>query len=53
MISVAAAKEKFRTKKEIYDFLVFDVQAFLPPIQDVSTFFLKDLISGKKQVGII
>lgn len=51
---------KFRSKRgkyplsslimiEIFTFLTVDVKAYIPPMQTVTVFFLKDLIAGTKK----
>ena len=40
---------KFRSKNEVYTFLAVDVDAYLPPTECVTIYFLKDLVSGKKK----
>ena len=39
---------KFRSKKEIGVFLSVSCKAFLAPIDCISSYFLRDLLSGKK-----
>ena len=41
---------KYRSKREIYNFLASDVGVFLPPYDNVTIYFLKDLIAGKKKM---
>ena len=48
--NIASVKEKFTNKREIYNFLTVDCGAYLPPFKDINTFYLKDLITGKKKV---
>lgn len=40
---------KFRTKGEVYRFLDNDVDAYLPPQECVTIYFLKDLMTGKRK----
>ena len=49
-ITAAAFASKFRSKREIYQFLTLDVQAYLPDCDNLTIYFLKDLIHGKKKV---
>ena len=41
---------KFRSKKEVWNFLTIEVGAYLPPYENVTIYHLKDLISGLKKV---
>lgn len=40
---------KFRSKNEVYTFLVIDVGAYLPPPECVTIYFLKELVSGTRK----
>ena len=40
---------KLRTKHEIYTFLTVEVQAYLPKEENITTYFMKDLLSGSKK----
>ena len=40
---------KFRSKREIYTFLTLDGSAYLPPINNVTIYFLKDIVAGKRK----
>ena len=44
---------KFRSKKEVYNFLCYDAKAVIPPFKVCTIYFLKDLISGKKKCKFI
>ena len=48
-ISTASFSAKFRSKYEVYQFLTIDVGAVLPPKECVTTYFLKDLVMGRKK----
>ena len=37
------------TISEIFTFITVDVKAYMPPMQTVTIYFLKDLITGKKR----
>ena len=39
---------KYRSKKEIFNFLAADVGIYLPPFENVTIYFLKELMSGQK-----
>ena len=40
---------KFSTKRECFNFLTLDCDAYLPHFDTVTIYFLKDLISGKRK----
>ena len=48
-VTVAAFSAKFRSKREVYQFLTLDVRAYLPPVHTVTLYFLKDIVSGAKK----
>ena len=41
---------KYRSKREIYNFLAADVGVYLPPYDNVTIYFMKDLMFGKKKM---
>ena len=41
---------KYRNKREIYNFLASDVGIYLPPYDNVTIYFLKDLMNGSKKM---
>ena len=52
-VSQITSKEftaKYRSKREIYNFLACDVGIFLPPYDNVTIYFLKELMMGKKKM---
>ena len=44
-------REKFRSKNELYKFLSFDCGAFLPKKGSTNVYFLKDIMTNKKDVS--
>ena len=48
-VNVKEFEAKYRSKREVYTFLTVDGDAYLPPFQDVTAYFLKDIVSGKKK----
>ena len=48
-ISAKDFAAKFSTKREVYHFLTFHCKAHLPPIRTVTSYFMRDLLSGKKK----
>ena len=52
-LSQVSSKEfaaKYRSKREVYNFLATDVGVYLPPYDNVTIYFLKDLIWGRKKM---
>ena len=48
-VSAKAFRAKYKSKKEIYNFLACDVGVYLPHSDNVTIYFLKELMSGKKK----
>ena len=40
---------KYRSKREIYNFLATNVGVYLPPYDNVTIYFLKEIMNGTKQ----
>ena len=40
---------KYRSKKECYNFLATDYGVYIPPYDNVTIYFLKELMFGKKK----
>ena len=40
---------KYKSKREVYNFLAVDCHAYLPPYDNLTIYFLKDLVSGRKK----
>ena len=49
-VTAAAFGSKFRSKKEIYVFLTVDVKAYLCNCDNLTVYFLKDLVTGKRKL---
>jgi hypothetical protein len=49
-ISVNQLRSKVKSKKELYNFLLQDGQAYLPPLTSTNVYFLKQIINGNKDV---
>ena len=41
---------KYKSKRETYNFLACDVGVYLPPYDNITIYFLKELMSGKKKM---
>jgi hypothetical protein len=50
-VNVLDLQRRFRSKKELYDFLVHDCKAFLPKIEAVTIFFMKQITKADKDVS--
>ena len=48
-VDVVPGGERPVTKLEVYHFLTFHCKAHLPPIRTVTSYFMRDLLSGKKK----
>jgi hypothetical protein len=48
-VTAAAFSAKFRSKREIYTFLTIDAHAYLCNCDNLTIYFLKDLVSGKRK----
>ncbi len=48
-VNAKAFGAKYRSKREVFNFLTVDASAYLPSYDTVSIYFLKDLITGVKQ----
>ena len=48
-LTAVSSKEfasKYKSKREIYNFLASDVGIYLPPYDNITVYFLKDLMTG-------
>ena len=50
-ISAQAFSAKFKSKREVYNFLTIDLKAYLPPPATITIYHMKDLVSGRKRVS--
>ncbi len=48
-VNAAEFAAKYRSKPECYSFLTVKVKAYLPSVDTVTLYFLRDLISGKSK----
>ena len=48
-VTASTFASKFRSKREIYVFLTVDVRAYLCNCDNLTIYFLKDLVSGKRK----
>jgi hypothetical protein len=42
--------EKFSSKKEVYNFLSMNGEAYLPKMDTINIYFLKQIVRGQKEV---
>jgi hypothetical protein len=53
-VNVNQLNAKMKSKKELYNFLLQDCQAYLPPMDATNVyFFLKQIMRGGKEVGAL
>ena len=49
-ISSKEFSAKYRSKREIYNFLATDVGVYLPPYDNITIYFIRDLMFGRKKM---
>jgi hypothetical protein len=49
-VNVHEMMEKFQSKKEVYNFLMQECEAYLPKVDTINVFFLKQIVRGMKEV---
>ncbi len=49
-VNVNELSAKMKSKKELYNFLLQDCQAYLPPMHSTNVYFLKQVMKGEKEV---
>ena len=47
-VNVNQLNAKMKSKKELYNFLLQDYQAYLPPMDATNVYFLKQVMRGSK-----
>ena len=52
-INVNQLLQRFRSKNELHNFLALECKAFLPKLDSTNVYFLKEIITGKKEVKLI
>ena len=48
-VSAKLFAAKYQSKRECYNFLAVDAGVYLPSYEQVTIYFLKDIMSGKKK----
>jgi hypothetical protein len=51
-VSINELSSKMKSKKELYNFLLQDCQAYLPPMHSTNVYFLKKIMKAEKEVSI-
>ena len=51
-LSINELSSKMKSKKELYNFLLQDCQAYLPPMHSTNVYFLKQIMKAEKEVSI-
>jgi hypothetical protein len=49
-VSINELSSKMKSKKELYNFLLQDCQAYLPPMHSTNVYFLKQVMKAEKEV---
>jgi hypothetical protein len=49
-VNVNELAAKVKSKKELYNFLVQDCQAYLPPLASTNVYYFKAIMRGTKEV---
>ena len=48
-VTAMSFASKYKSKREVYNFLTIECHAYLPPYDNLTIYFLKDLIRGHKK----
>jgi hypothetical protein len=51
-VNVNQLSAKMKSKRELYNFLLQDCQAYLPPMDVANVYFLKQIMRGAKEVRL-
>ena len=52
-ISSSAFAARFSSKSEVVNFLLFDLEAYLPPKHCISIWFCRDIVTGRSKSIIL
>ena len=52
-VNVNQLNTKMKSKNKLYNFLLQDCQAYLPPMDATNVYFLKQVMRGGKEVGAL
>ena len=50
-VNVNEVMEKMASKRDVYNFLTLECEAYLPKVDTVNIFFLKQITRGAKEVS--
>lgn len=50
-VNIRDLEGKFKSKKEIYVFLMQDCKAYMPSLDSTNVYFLKEVLKGEKEVS--
>jgi hypothetical protein len=50
-VNIHEILEKFQSKKELFNFLVLECEAYLPKMDSINIFFLREILRGEKEVS--
>ena len=48
-VTALAFASKYKSKREVYNFLAVDFKAYLPHYDTIAIYFLKDIVNGTKK----
>ena len=48
-VTALAFASKYKSKREVYNFLTVECRAYLPSYDTLTIYFLKDLVNGTKK----
>ena len=51
-VNVNQLNAKMKSKKDLYNFLLQDCQAYLPPLDAINVYFLKQIMRGAEEVRV-
>ena len=52
-VNIHEISEKVQSKRDIYNFLTQECQAYLPKMDTANNYFLKQIARGAKEVSVI
>ena len=53
MVNIREMMEKVQSKRDVYNFLTQECEAYLPKMDTVNIFFLKQIMQGTKEVSML
>ena len=49
-VNINLLQDRFKSKKELYNFLTQDCKAYLPKLDSSNIYFFKQIVRGQKEV---